>query len=146
MNGVQKIMTWLGTTLVAASLLPAENETKAPTTQIVNSIEEIKNEVLVESSQQPSSTETIKETYQEKVIKSKSQTSKNIVAPQEKIIVSQPVKNDCHPSYWGCLKRNAGDYDCLGGSGNGPNYTDMVRVFWYDEFWLDRDKDGWWCE
>ena len=30
----------------------------------------------------------------------------------------------CHPSYEGaCLDPNAYDYDCEGGSGNGPLYT-----------------------
>lgn len=52
----------------------------------------------------------------------------------------------CHPSYSGCLKMNAGDYDCAGGSGNGPNYTGAVRVSGSDPFDLDRDNDGWGCE
>jgi hypothetical protein len=53
----------------------------------------------------------------------------------------------CHPSYKGaCLKQNAGDYDCAGGSGNGPNYVGTVRVVGYDEFDLDRDGDGIGCE
>jgi hypothetical protein len=54
--------------------------------------------------------------------------------------------SDCHPSYSGCLKMNAGDYDCAGGSGNGPNYTDSVQVYGSDPFDLDRDNDGWGCE
>ncbi|MEK7638560.1 MAG: hypothetical protein AAB388_00185 [Patescibacteria group bacterium] len=44
------------------------------------------------------------------------------------------------------MKRNAGDYDCAGGSGNGPNYTGPVRVNGSDPFDLDRDDDGWGCE
>ena len=56
------------------------------------------------------------------------------------------VKSNCHSSYSGCLKTNAGDYDCAGGSGNGPNYTGRVRVIGPDVFGLDRDKDGWGCE
>ena len=55
-------------------------------------------------------------------------------------------KSECHPSYSGCLKIGAGDYDCAGGSGNGPNYTGRVQVLGYDEFGLDRDKDGIGCE
>jgi micrococcal nuclease len=57
-------------------------------------------------------------------------------------------KPSCHPSYVGvCLKRGIGDYDCAGGSGNGPNYIDgPFRVVGYDEFGLDRDNDGWGCE
>ena len=53
----------------------------------------------------------------------------------------------CHPSYEGaCLKTNAGDYDCRGGSGNGPNYTGRVRVVVPDVFGLDRDGDGVGCQ
>jgi hypothetical protein len=53
----------------------------------------------------------------------------------------------CHPSYRGrCLKRNASDYDCKGGSGNGPYYTGRVRVVGPDVFRLDADGDGIGCE
>ena len=35
----------------------------------------------------------------------------------------------CHPSYKGaCLDPKASDYDCKGGSGNGPKYSGKVRV------------------
>jgi hypothetical protein len=55
---------------------------------------------------------------------------------------------NCHPSYEGaCLKVGIGDYDCAGGSGNGPNYVEgTVRVVGPDEFDLDRDGDGLGCE
>ena len=58
-----------------------------------------------------------------------------------------PPQN-CHPSYEGeCLKVGIGDYDCAGGSGNGPNYVEgTVRVVGPDEFDLDRDGDGLGCE
>ena len=52
----------------------------------------------------------------------------------------------CHPSYSGCLNPNASDYDCDGGSGNGPYYTGRIRVIGPDVFGLDRDGDGWGCE
>ena len=52
----------------------------------------------------------------------------------------------CHPSYSGCLNPSASDYDCAGGSGNGPYYTGTVRVIGPDVFGLDRDGDGWGCE
>lgn len=59
-----------------------------------------------------------------------------------------PAAKKCHPSYKGaCLKKNAGDYDCAGGSGDGPNYVrGPVRVVGSDPFKLDRDKDGIACE
>jgi endonuclease YncB( thermonuclease family) len=53
----------------------------------------------------------------------------------------------CHPSYIGaCLDPNASDYDCAGGSGDGPFYTGPVRVIGPDPFGLDRDGDGSACE
>ena len=65
-------------------------------------------------------------------------------------VTPTPSKNKsqsiCNPNYSGCLKIGAGDYDCAGGSGNGPNYTGAVQVYGYDEFGLDRDGDGWACE
>jgi hypothetical protein len=61
-----------------------------------------------------------------------------------------PVKakaKRCHPSYVGaCLDPDASDYDCIGGSGNGPKYTGKVRVVGPDVFRLDADHDGWGCE
>lgn len=59
------------------------------------------------------------------------------------------AKKRCHPNYKGaCLKPNAGDYDCAGGSGNGPNYVrGPVRVVGgKDPFRLDADRDGLGCE
>ena len=53
----------------------------------------------------------------------------------------------CHPSYAGaCLDPAASDYDCAGGSGNGPKYTGPVRVVGPDVFRLDADGDGYGCE
>jgi endonuclease YncB( thermonuclease family) len=55
--------------------------------------------------------------------------------------------SNCHPSYVGaCLDRNASDYDCAGGEGDGPKYTGFVRVVGPDDFGLDRDGDGLACE
>ena len=59
--------------------------------------------------------------------------------------VPTPLPN-CNSNYSGCLKINAGDYDCRGGSGNGPNYTGTVQVLGSDIYDLDRDNDGWGCE
>ena len=54
---------------------------------------------------------------------------------------------DCHPSYQGaCLDPNASDYDCEGGSGNGPEYTGPVQVGGPDDYDLDSDGDGSACE
>jgi hypothetical protein len=52
----------------------------------------------------------------------------------------------CHPSYDPCLDPNASDYDCEGGSGDGPEYTGPVTVSGDDPYDLDRDGDGSACE
>jgi hypothetical protein len=60
---------------------------------------------------------------------------------------ARPTKPRCHPSYkLKCLNPNASDYDCIGGSGNGPLYTGVVKVVGRDVFRLDADHDGWGCE
>lgn len=60
---------------------------------------------------------------------------------------AEPQPANCHPSYKGaCLDPNASDYDCAGGSGNGPEYTGTVQVVGYDEYGLDADGDGYGCE
>src|SRR6266542_1590775 len=58
-----------------------------------------------------------------------------------------PARN-CDPAYPdACLHDGIGDYDCAGGSGNGPNYVDgPIRVLPPDPFDLDRDGDGVGCE
>jgi hypothetical protein len=53
----------------------------------------------------------------------------------------------CDPSYEGaCLDPNSPDYDCEGGTGDGPDYTGPVTVVGDDHFGLDRDGDGSACE
>lgn len=58
-----------------------------------------------------------------------------------------PVRN-CDSAYPdACLHDGIGDYDCAGGSGNGPNYVDgPIRVRPPDPFGLDSDGDGVGCE
>ncbi len=51
----------------------------------------------------------------------------------------------CHPSYIPCLEI-VSDYDCKGGSGNGPYYTGRVQVIGPDDYDLDRDGDGIGCD
>jgi hypothetical protein len=52
----------------------------------------------------------------------------------------------CDPNYSGCLNPNATDYDCSGGSGDGPLYTRTVTVRGDDHYDLDADDDGIGCE
>ncbi len=58
--------------------------------------------------------------------------------------VAPPTQN-CTPGYDPCLTP-ASDYDCAGGSGDGPMYTGFVRVTGYDPYDLDADGDGTGCE
>jgi hypothetical protein len=57
-------------------------------------------------------------------------------------------KRKCDPGYRGaCLKPNVSDYDCAGGSGNGPYYVrGPIRVVGRDHYRLDADHDGIACE
>jgi hypothetical protein len=58
----------------------------------------------------------------------------------------EPLAANCHPSYDPCLKPDASDYDCAGGSGDGPEYTGFVTVTGSDDYDLDSDGDGTGCE
>jgi hypothetical protein len=54
---------------------------------------------------------------------------------------------NCDPNYADqCLDPNAYDYDCEGGTGDGPKYTGPVRAVGDDPYDLDRDGDGVACE
>ena len=58
------------------------------------------------------------------------------------------AKEKCDKNYRGrCLKPNVSDYDCAGGSGNGPYYVrGPIRVVGSDHYRLDADGDGVACE
>jgi hypothetical protein len=56
--------------------------------------------------------------------------------------------SNCTAGYSPCLPP-ASDYDCVGGSGNGPAYTTpgvVYRVTGSDPYGLDADNDGYGCE
>ena len=67
------------------------------------------------------------------------------------IVVAKPAPetsggtSNCTPGYSPCLPP-ASDYDCSGGSGDGPAYTGFVRVTGSDPYGLDADNDGYGCE
>lgn len=70
-------------------------------------------------------------------------------AVADKVAPAQPstAEGECDPNYEGaCLDPKASDYDCEGGSGDGPDYTGEVTVVGVDEFGLDADGDGIGCE
>jgi hypothetical protein len=56
---------------------------------------------------------------------------------------------DCTPGYSPCLVSHGGaDYDCYGGGGNGPYYTQpgvVYRVTGSDPYGLDADHNGYGC-
>jgi len=62
--------------------------------------------------------------------------------PGIKVAITTP---NCTPGYSPCLPP-ASDYDCAGGSGDGPKYTGLVRVTGSDPYGLDADNDGYGCE
>lgn len=59
-----------------------------------------------------------------------------------------PTRSSCDPNYSGaCLNPNASDYDCAGGSGNGPLYVQgPITVVGTDHYDLDAYGDGVGCE
>jgi hypothetical protein len=60
---------------------------------------------------------------------------------------TEEASGECDPNYAGaCLDPYASDYDCEGGSGNGPDYTGEVTVVGVDHYGLDADGDGIGCE
>jgi hypothetical protein len=61
---------------------------------------------------------------------------------------STSAPRNCDPSYPDvCLNPNAEDYDCAGGSGNGPLYVEgPISVSAPDPFGLDANGDGVGCE
>jgi hypothetical protein len=89
-------------------------------------------------------TETKTETVRKRVVKWKTKT----VTESESGGGGGDKRRSCHPSYKGaCLSPSAVDYDCGGGSGDGPKYVwTTVRVVGYDEYGLDNDGDGLGCD
>jgi hypothetical protein len=59
--------------------------------------------------------------------------------------LSSAGSSNCTPGYTPCLPP-ASDYDCAGGSGDGPKYTGLVHVTGSDPYALDVDGDGVGCD
>jgi hypothetical protein len=68
------------------------------------------------------------------------------VAAAAEAAAAQDAASNCNENYSGCLRANASDYDCEGGSGDGPYYTGTVQVIGNDEYDLDSDSDGIGCD
>ena len=58
---------------------------------------------------------------------------------------TQAPAKKCTPGYKPCLPP-ASDYDCIGGSGDGPRYTGRVVITGRDTYRLDTDGDGIGCD
>lgn len=57
------------------------------------------------------------------------------------------TSTNCADGYSKCLDADAPDYDCEGGSGDGPRYVSgPIEVTGSDPFGLDRDRNGVGCE
>jgi TolA-binding protein len=69
------------------------------------------------------------------------QQREQVVAAQE----TDQTEPGCTPGYSPCLPP-ASDYDCAGGTGDGPEYTGPVTVSGSDPYGLDSDSDGVGCE
>jgi hypothetical protein len=72
-----------------------------------------------------------------------------LAALEEEELIEQEAEEqaaECNPNYSGCLDPYSPDYDCAGGSGDGPDYTGTVEVLGYDEYGLDEDGDGIGCD
>jgi hypothetical protein len=68
-------------------------------------------------------------------------------AEAEEEAAAEEEASECDPNYAGaCLDPYAYDYDCEGGSGDGPEYTGYVTVVGEDHYGLDADGDGGGCE
>lgn len=67
----------------------------------------------------------------------------NVVRPV--VQAPAPAPSSCTTGYDPCLPPMS-DYDCSGGSGDGPGYTGPVRVTGSDPYQLDNDGDGFACE
>lgn len=66
---------------------------------------------------------------------------------QEEQAVTETEASECDSNYSGaCLDPYASDYDCEGGSGDGPEYTGPVTVVGEDHYGLDADGDRYGCE
>lgn len=79
-------------------------------------------------------------------IKKVLETNSTKIEAKNEVTESTAEQKECNQNYSGCLKPNASDYDCAGGSGDGPYYTGPVQVLGYDPYGLDRDHDGWACD
>jgi hypothetical protein len=113
--------------VVAAATVLAAPTTAEPTTTAVASVT---TEATTAATQAPVTT------------KAAPVTQPPVTAPP----ATAPPSQQCHPNYSGCLDPDASDYDCAGGSGNGPKYTGTVTVYGADPFDLDSDNDGTGCE
>jgi hypothetical protein len=83
----------------------------------------------------------VEEREAEKLAEAEEREYEEALQEEEELAVEE-----CDPNYSGCLDPNAVDYDCEGGSGDGPLYTGTVEVLGVDHYGLDEDGDGIGCD
>lgn len=120
----------------------ASSEFGAPSASDTSSVSDLK----VNQNTNPAKVDLEYETSVQTEQTTSSSESEVFIPEREPLPIYTPPPQKCHPSYSGCLDPHASDYDCAGGSGNGPKYTGKVQVLGPDVFGLDRDRDGWGCE
>jgi hypothetical protein len=86
--------------------------------------------------------EARKEAKREQRAKQKQRAKQNAADSQD---AGEQQQEECTPGYSPCLVP-ASDYDCEGGSGDGPMYTGQVEVTGSDIYDLDSDDDGIGCD
>ncbi len=75
-----------------------------------------------------------------------SQTPNGQTPAQPRSVVLLSVATvPCTPGYLPCLPLGPSDYDCIGGTGDGPAFSGPVRVTGSDPYGLDADNNGWAC-
>lgn len=156
------LSTLLGGGNPANTSLPINNviplSTQVGSKALGTSISKPVNPILNVVANHASSTAVIKSDAQEQLLQTKVDDNKGTEEKQKPTSITLPIKTptitqkssasaqNCNPNYSGCLRADASDYDCAGGSGNGPYYTGKVQVIGVDVYGLDRDHDGWGCD
>ncbi len=143
MNSATKVLIGLGTLgVVSAASYGLGSSSEAPIAPVVAPVT-----VQVQES---TTTPEVKESEPVKNVPETTTTktpTKKVEEQPKPVVQKTEVKAEkCNPNYSGCLKPDASDYDCSGGSGNGPYYTGKVQVIGVDQYDLDRDGNGWGCE
>jgi hypothetical protein len=87
-----------------------------------------------------------REREQEEAQALREQEEQEEIEAEEAEEYEEELASECDPNYSGCLDPYSPDYDCEGGSGDGPDYTGTVTVLGEDHYGLDANSNGVGCE